>query len=736
MNEKQLRHLLSEMSLREKIGQMIQLTGVYFDEQAVLTGVVGKDLPPEWVVKYAGSVLGMIGADKIYEVQKKYLEEHPHHIPLLFMADIIHGCRTIFPIPLGQACSFHPELIQEAAIFAASEASSEGIKATFSPMIDVSRDPRWGRIMESFGEDPYLNGVMGAAMLEGYQKPEISKDVNQEGSFSRHISENGMAGCLKHFAGYGAVNAGREYNDVEISRRTFTEQYLKPFLMAFKSQPAMVMTAFNAIDRKPVSGNKELLKHVLREQEGFEGVVISDWGSIGQLEEQRVVSGQRDAAYAAAKAGVDIDMMSPAYMFWLEELVENGDLPEALIDECVWRILEMKNRLGLFENPFSGINKSIILSPDAKSVAFRLACESCVLLKNENILPLKCEEKVFWVGPYVKSQEFLSRWTIFGNHSDVDTIQEVLIKKEIQAECILGCNILSDEEYRIWQAETPYITKKDYSMDRLLLEKIGENDTVVMVLGEHEAQSGEAASRAFLSLPEEQMKLFETIAERTSKIITVILTGRPLDLRKISEKSRAVLIAWRPGTMGAEAIVSLIYGMQSPSGKLSVSIPWCVGQVPISYWDMTTGHLISKSDPDNRFVSRYMDIPNTPLYPFGYGLTYTSFQISDFHVCIVENKNVCVSCNVCNTGEVSGAEVVQYYAETICAPVVRPAKELIRFKKVFLKPGEKINVGLTIGCEEFSFHGEDMELIDKGIQIRIMVGNSSNNEADSCVIQL
>ena len=265
----ELQQLLSEMSLQEKIGQMVQLTGVYFDKEAVLTGVVGEQLPPEWIIQYAGSVLGVIGKDKIYDIQSRYMEQHPHHIPLLFMADVIHGCRTIFPIPLGQACSFHPELVSEAASIAASEASSEGLRATFSPMIDVSRDPRWGRMMESFGEDPYVNGIMGKAMVDGYQQ----KD------------DAGIAACLKHFAGYGAVNAGREYNDVEISKRTFLEQYVKPFRMALKAKPAMVMTAFNAIDRKPISGNKELLKGLLRDKEGFEGTVISDWGSIGQLEE-------------------------------------------------------------------------------------------------------------------------------------------------------------------------------------------------------------------------------------------------------------------------------------------------------------------------------------------------------------------------------------------------------------------------------------------------------------------
>ena len=340
-----LQQLLSEMSLQEKIGQMVQLTGVYFDKEAVLTGVVGEQLPPEWVIQYAGSVLGVIGKEKICDIQSKYMEQHPHHIPLLFMADVIHGCRTIFPIPLGQACSFHPELVSEAASIAASEASSEGLKATFSPMIDVSRDPRWGRMLESFGEDPYVNGVMGEAMVDGYQQK----------------NDEGIAACLKHFAGYGAVNAGREYNDVEISQRTFLEQYVKPFRMALKAKPAMVMTAFNAIDRKPISGNKELLRDLLRDKEGFDGTVISDWGSIGQLEEQGVAADMDEAAVQAIEAGVDIDMMSPAYMFRLEELVKNGQIPESFIDESAFRVLMMKNQLGLFENPFAGLGKSTIV---------------------------------------------------------------------------------------------------------------------------------------------------------------------------------------------------------------------------------------------------------------------------------------------------------------------------------------------------------------------------------------
>ena len=712
-----LQQLLSEMSLQEKIGQMVQLTGVYFDKEAVLTGVVGEQLPPEWIIQYAGSVLGVIGKDKIYDIQSRYMEQHPHHIPLLFMADVIHGCRTIFPIPLGQACSFHPELVSEAASIAALEASSEGLRATFSPMIDVSRDPRWGRMMESFGEDPYVNGIMGKAMVDGYQQ----KD------------DTGIAACLKHFAGYGAVNAGREYNDVEISQRTFLEQYVKPFRMALKAKPAMVMTAFNAIDRKPISGNKELLRDLLRDKEGFDGTVISDWGSIGQLEEQGVAADMDEAAVQAIEAGVDIDMMSPAYMFRLEELVKNGQIPESFIDESAFRVLMMKNQLGLFENPFAGLGKSGKLTLYNRTKAYQMASESCVLLKNEEILPLCQRQKVIWAGPYVTSKEFLSRWAIFGEHEPVETIEAILQDKKMNAECIPGCRMLSEEECKIWQVEQD---DSDEEIDEQWLETITREDTVVCVLGEHESQSGEAASRAFLTLPEEQQMLFEKIAKRTDNIVTVVISGRPLDLRRISEKSKAVIMAWRPGTMGAEAITDLVYGITNPSGKLAVSIPWCVGQVPISYWDIKTGHVLTADNLENRFTSRYMDIPNTPLYPFGFGLSYTGFDISDVEVRMGQDKRVHVHCNVSNTGNVAGAEVVQCYYETLHASVVRPKKELVRFQKVFLDPGEKKNVDFYIDPKEFSYYDKNMKIVSCGMKLRISVGNSSDHEWGSSEIDI
>ena len=566
-----------------------------------------------------------------------------------------------------------------------------------------------GQDAEYFGEDPYVNGVMGEAMVDGYQQK----------------NDEGIAACLKHFAGYGAVNAGREYNDVEISQRTFLEQYVKPFRMALKAKPAMVMTAFNAIDRKPISGNKELLRELLRDKEGFDGTVISDWGSIGQLEEQGVAADMDEAAVQAIEAGVDIDMMSPAYMFRLEELVKNGQIPEAFIDESAFRVLMMKNQLGLFENPFAGLGKSGKLTLYNRTKAYQMASESCVLLKNEKILPLCQKQKVIWAGPYVTSKEFLSRWAIFGEHEPVETIEAILQDKKMNAECIPGCRMLSEEECKIWQVEQD---DSDEEMDEQWLETITREDTVVCVLGEHESQSGEAASRAFLTLPEEQQMLFEKIAKRTDNIVTVVISGRPLDLRRISEKSKAVIMAWRPGTMGAEAIADLVYGITNPSGKLAVSIPWCVGQVPISYWDIKTGHVLTADNLENRFTSRYMDIPNTPLYPFGFGLSYTEFDISDVEVRMGQDKRVHVHCKVSNTGNVAGAEVVQCYYETLHASVVRPKKELVRFQKVFLDPGEKKNLDFSIDSEEFSYYDKNMEIVSSGMKLRISVGNSSDHE--------
>ena len=391
----------------------------------------------------------------------------------------------------------------------------------------------------------------------------------------------------------------------------------------------------------------------------------------------------------------------------------------------------MKNQLGLLENPFAGLGKSGKLTLYNRTKAYQMASESCVLLKNEKILPLCQKQRVIWAGPYVTSKEFLSRWSIFGEHEAVETIEDILQKKQIKAECIPGCRMLSDEECKIWQVEPE---RFDEPGNERWLETITGDDTVVCVLGEHESQSGEAASRAFLTLPEEQQLFFERIAKRTRKIVTVVITGRPLDLRRISEKSRAVIMAWRPGTMGAEAVVDIVYGRTNPSGKLAVSIPWCVGQVPVSYWDIKTGHIYDADHPEHRFSSRYMDIPNTPLYPFGFGLSYTEFNISDIEVQAGPDKRVHVHCNVSNTGKVAGAEVVQCYYETLCSSVVRPRKERVRFQRVFLELGEKKTVDFSIDREEFSYYDENMEIVCSQMKLRISIGNSSDHEWGNSVL--
>ena len=731
MTEEQLKALLADMSLDEKVGQMVQLTANFIGSDTRITGPMGSvEIPPEEVA-LCGSVLGTAGAKRLRELQEQAVKNQPHHIPMLFMLDVINGHQTIFPTPLAQGCSFEPKLSEKAAEIAAKEAAVSGVHVTFAPMADLVRDARWGRVMESPGEDPYLDGCFAKAMVQGFQGPSLAE-------YGR------VSACLKHFAGYGYPEGGREYDNVELSERTFREDFLNGYRGAIQAGCRMAMTSFNTMNRIPSSANRWLMRGILRKELGFDGVLISDYSAIEELIPHGIAADKREAAKLAIEAGVDIDMMSDVYLHYLGDLVRSGEVEESLVDEAVMRILKLKNELGLFENPFAGMQGEEPLSAEAKKTALALACESSVLLKNDDMLPLKPERKVFWGGPYVESRELLSRWAIFGRYDDVETIREVLKARKMPVRFLPECEILTEEERRLWQAENCRIQdsgEQDKEIPEICvnsgkqyatLDEIEPEDTVVLVLGEHEAQSGEAASRAFLDLPEGQQKFFDAVAGRTSHIVTVILSGRPLDIRKIAEKSQAVLFVWRPGTMGAEAVVRLVYGEETPSGKLSVSIPWCVGQVPVSYWDVKTGHRMVETNPENRFTSRYMDIPNEPLYPFGFGLSYTEFTITPpiFEKQEREDK-IDISCKVKNVGEVPGAEVVQCYVETLCAPVVRPDRELIRFRKIFLLPGEEQEVKFTVNRKELAFYGENIELIDGDVQFRFIVGNSSRSEAGS-----
>ena len=710
--------LMEKMTLEEKVGQLSQCSGGFAtgpdNTRISRTEDISKGL--------IGSLLNVSGAANTRKYQEAAMKSRLQ-IPLLFGLDVIHGYRTGFPLPLAEAASFDLDAIERGSRCAAKEAAAAGLHWTFAPMVDISWDARWGRVMEGAGEDPYYGSLVAKARVHGLQGDDLSK-------------ENTILSCIKHFAGYGAAIAGKDYNSVDMSMGQFANFYMPPYKAGAEAGAATFMSAFNDFNNEPSTGSTFLLRELLKNQWGFKGFVVSDWGSVGEMMNHRYAKDEKEAAYKGIKAGLDMEMVSECYSKNLVSLVKEGKVSIKLVDDAVRRILEQKYKLGLFDDPFRYCDeereRTVIGSQESRKEACYVSERSIVLLKNEKLLPLSMKKKVIWAGPYTASRELLSRWSIFGEHEAVETIEDILQKKQIEAECITGCNILSDAECKVWQVEQEL---SDKPRDEQWLETITHEDTVVCVLGEHESQSGEAASRAFLTLPEEQQVLFEKIAERTSNIVTVVITGRPLDLRRISEKSKAVIMAWRPGTMGAEAIVDIVYGRINPSGKLSVSIPWCVGQVPISYWDIKTGHILTEDNSENRFTSRYMDIPNTPLYPFGYGLSYTEFDISDIDVQIGQDKKVHVHCNVCNTGNVAGAEVVQCYYETLYASVVRPKKELVRFRKVFLEPGEKKDVDFFIDQEEFSYYGKNMETVSSGMKLRISIGNSSDHLVSENIIQ-
>lgn len=726
MEQEKLIALLKEMSLEEKIGQMLQVSGMFYEEEGMITGPANTAGFTEDEIRQAGSILGSVGAEKLKQIQKDYMENQPHHIPLIFMADIINGFRTIFPIPLAQGCSFNPELAEEGTAIAAKESAAAGLHLTFSPMVDLVRDARWGRVMESTGEDPFLNGCFGKAMVEGYQGKEGLKEKGK------------IAACVKHFAGYGAPIAGRDYNAVELSARTLREDYLPAYQEAVNAGAAMVMTSFNTLDRVPSSGNRKLMREILRNEMGFEGVVISDWAAIEEMCKHGVAKDKKEAARLAVEAGVDIDMMTNCYCKNLKELVEKGAVSEALIDEAVLRILKLKNELGLFENPYKDADESeeeaLILCLEHREAARKMAAETFVLLKNDGVLPLSTKEKTAFIGPYVSNREIYGAWSIFGRPEDTISVEdgvrnkgigEVLFAKgcEVPKDFLKSKDFLNSEDQRMSAEESGKLLRE-------AVELAKEADKVVLALGEHRMWSGEAASRGDITLPYSQLELFRNIYAVNKNIAVVLFSGRPLDIRGISEKAAAVLAVWMPGTEGGNAIADMLFGDVNPSGKLSMSFPYSVGQVPVFYGQFRTGRPYTEGS-DEGYVSRYLDIPNKPLYSFGYGLSYTEFTISPVRLSadkMSRADQITVSVTVKNTGTVKGQEVVQMYLEDVCGSVARPVRELKGFRKICLEPGEETEVQFKISEEMLRFYDINMDYVSEAGEFKVFVGNSSETE--------
>ncbi len=728
MTGEALQELLDDMSLAEKIGQMNQVIGSFYTGEFVATGPMADKGFTEENIGLAGSVIGVSGADAAKRIQKGYMEKHPHQIPLLFMLDVINGYRTVFPIPLGQGAAFEPELSMRCARMAAQEAAVSGVHVTFSPMADLVRDARWGRVMESTGEDPYLNSLYAVAMVRGYQ----GEDLRKAGS---------VAACVKHFAGYGAPDAGRDYNTVELSEHTLRQFYLPAYEAGIQTGAALVMTAFNTIDGIPATGNRRLMRQILREEMGFDGVLISDWAAIEEMLCHGYCADRTQAAQRAVTAGVDVDMMSGVYAEQLMALVQDGKVPEALIDEAVMRILTLKNALGLFEAPFKDADeekeKQIILCEEHRALAREAARKSFVLLKNEGVLPLSDKKKTAYIGPYVNSRNLMGAWSITGETKDVATLREAVLEQCADTDAVFCCGCPMTDSGRKLEGflectdEMVSAEEQQRMMDEAV-EAAKACGQVVLLLGEDRRQSGEAASSAGIQIPGIQQELLDRVCSVCDQVAVVLFSGRPLDIRQIAEKAQAVLLAWMPGTEGARALVDVLSGRYSPSGKLPMSFPYCVGQVPVHYNEYPTGRPHVPGKDKDRFRSKYLDIPNSPLYPFGFGLTYTSFSVSPVVLDrdhMTKDEILTASVTVRNTGSVEGTETVQLYIRDIAASVVRPVKELKGFCKVTLQPDEQQNVRFFITEKELRFLTENGRWESEPGAFEVFIGTSSLADA-------
>ena len=732
MTDQELHLLLEDMSLQEKIDQLLQLTADFYGktDRDVVTGPASELGISMEDIDLAGSVLNGTGAKALMQIQDAYIDRHPHHIPLLFMMDVIHGYRTIFPAPIAQGASFDPEMSKRAASVAAREASAAGIHVVFSPMVDLVRDPRWGRVMESTGEDPYLNSRFAAAQIHGFQ----GDDMKEDGK---------VCGCIKHFAGYGGAEAGREYNTVQISEHTFREYYLPSYEAGIKAGAGMVMTSFNTVNDIPATINQKLMRQMLREEMGFDGVLISDYAAILETVAHGASSDKKDAAHKALLAGVDIDMMTGCYAGELAKLVKEGTIPESLIDESVLRILQLKNQLGLFEHPHKDADPEkearYILCPEHRALAREAAAASCVLLKNDKVLPIRPSQKVAFIGPYIDNYEICSSWAVTGHPEDSVTIRQAA--KELLPDSDLtfchGTSLLPRDHVFAGFAE-PNRAEEFYAdvfadPEKALADAVAAAkaaDVVILCLGEHYLQTGEATSRTELSLPENQMELFYAVRTANPNVAVVLFNGRPLLLDKLSRDAAAILEAWFPGTEGGHAILDLLTGTKNPSGKLPMTFPRNMGQIPIYYNHFSTGRPLTGTDPQ-RFVSKYTDAPNTPLFPFGYGLSYTEFSYSDVSLSsdsLTSEDSITASVQLKNTGACTGTEVVQLYIQDVAASTVRPVRELKGFTRITLTPGETQTVSFRISEAELAFHRADGSYGTEPGAFRVWIGGSSATE--------
>ena len=713
--------LMKKMTLEEKIGQM-NLPTVGFD----VTGPILSQGVEEKIKKgLVGGVFNTFTPNAVRKLQDIAVKETRLKIPLFFGYDVIHGHRTIFPINIGLSATWDTSLIKKTARAAAEEASADGLNWVYSPMVDITRDPRWGRVSEAAGEDPFLGSQVAKAMVQGYQGNNLAAD-------------NTVLACVKHFALYGAAEAGRDYNTVDMSKVKMYNEYLPPYKAAVDAGVGSVMSSFNEIDGIPASGNKWLLTNLLRNQWGFQGFVVSDYTSINEMVNHGI-GDDKKVTELALNAGMDMDMVGEEFLRFAAQLVKAGKVSTKTIDDACRKILEAKYKLGLFEDPYRYVNearnKEQMMSADKVALSKQAAIESMVLLKNSNnVLPLNNQNKIAFIGPLVKDQRnLIGSWSGAGNYKQAVSLWDALQKKGNASSFLYakGCNLVDDSS--LMKKLNPHdaqLTLDSLSSQQLIDQAVAtanESDVVVAVLGEAFGMTGEAASRSDIGLLQNQMELLKALKKTGKPIVLVLMNGRPLTLSWEDENMDAILETWFAGTMAGPAIADVLFGDANPSGKITMTFPRSVGQIPIYYNHKNTGRPFNA---DQKYTTKYLDISNTPLYPFGYGLSYTTFDYSDISLSgetLKANGKITASVNITNTGKRSGKETVQLYICDMVGSITRPVKELKAFQQITLQPGESKKVSFFISVDDLKFYNSDLKYVYEPGDFKVFIGTNSDD---------
>lgn len=720
-------NLMQQMTFEEKVGQLNLAAS-----PALMTGTTFTENINEKLTKsQLGAFLNVISPEEQKKAQEIVTTQTRMKIPLIFGLDVIHGYKTIFPIPLALSCTWDPALIEKTERRAIVEATSTGINWVYSPMVDISRDPRWGRVAEGAGEDPYLGGLIAKAMIRGIQGDDLSAD-------------NTAMACVKHFALYGASEAGKDYNTVDMSRVQMFNYYMEPYKAAVEAGTGSLMTSFNLVEGIPATGNKWLLTDVLRKQWGFDGFIVTDFTSLNEMIDHGM--GDLEAVTGLAlNAGVDMDMAGEAFLTKLAGLVKKGVVKEADIDAACRRVLEAKYKLGLFEDPFRYLKRvgEPLITPESRALAREAARESAVLLKNANqTLPLQKKGKIALVGPLMDSKyDMMGTWALTADKKYSVTLKEGIesaVGNNATVVYAKGANIVDDEF--IFDKSNfygfPFVSKDPKSPEELLKEAVEvakQSDVVVVALGEGNSQSGESASRTNIDLFENQKTLLKELVKTGKPVVLVLFNGRPLTLTWEDENCAAIVEAWAPGSEAGNAVADILFGDYNPSGKITMTFPRSVGQIPIYYNHMNTGRPYVKDGP-HKFKANYIDEVNEPLYPFGYGLSYTTFEYGDVKLNsnkMNENGSVEASVTVSNTGNKDGNEIVQLYIRDEVASISRPVKELKGFEKIFLKAGETKTVKFTITADQLKFYNNNIDYVCEPGMFEVMIGKNSQDVKSS-----